>query len=135
MVHWVLADTGPLYALVDSDDRHHERALRQQSQLTSQALEVAVPQPIVLESYTLILRKLGSATAKLWLEELSAGAALLNPTAQDYEEARQRISRYPDQKITLFDTTLATLSLRLQIPVWTYDFHFDVMQTEVWRGL
>ncbi len=131
----VLADTGPLYALIDPDDRYHEQARRQLGQLSAPDFEVIVPQPILLEAYTLILRKLGTATAHLWLREISAGVALLNPTAQDYEDARDRLTRYPDQTITLFDSTLASLSQRLEIPVWTYDFHFDVLRVEVWREL
>jgi predicted nucleic acid-binding protein len=130
----VLADTGPLYALVDVDDRYHEEASQQLARLTALHFAVIVLQPIVLESYTLILRKLGRATARLWLHELSRGVDLLNPTADDYQEARNRVASYPDQEITLFDSLLATLAQRLEVPVWTYDFHFDVMRVESWRG-
>ncbi len=35
----------------------------------------------------------------------------------------------------LVDATLAVLSDRLELPVWTYDFHFDVMQIDMWCGL
>jgi hypothetical protein len=38
-----------------------------------------------------------------------------------------------DQPITLFDAAVATLAARLQIEVWTYDHHFDVMNASVWR--
>lgn len=129
----VLADTGPLYALVDPDDRHHERARQQVGRLLALDFEMVVLQPILLEAHTLILRKLGTAIAHIWLREISAGVALLNPTAADYEDARDRAEGYADQAITLFDSTLATLSERLEIPVWTYDFYFDVMRIAVWR--
>lgn len=41
--------------------------------------------------------------------------------------------RYPDQSITLFDAILAVLSDRLALPIWTFDHHFDVMGSDVWR--
>ncbi|WP_295888238.1 hypothetical protein [uncultured Thiohalocapsa sp.] len=43
------------------------------------------------------------------------------------------VGRFPDQSITLFDTTLAMVASRLRLPVWTYDHHFDRMQATVWR--
>ena len=35
--------------------------------------------------------------------------------------------QYPDQTITLVDATTAVLSAKMNIPIWTYDYHFDVM--------
>lgn len=49
------------------------------------------------------------------------------------EEATGLVSRFPDQSISLFDATLATVASRLGLPVWTYDHHFDSMKTAVWR--
>jgi uncharacterized protein len=40
---------------------------------------------------------------------------------------------YPDQLLTMFDSVLAVLSERLDCPIWTYDYHFDVVQARVWR--
>jgi predicted nucleic acid-binding protein len=40
---------------------------------------------------------------------------------------------FPTKSITLFDATLAIVASRLRLPVWTYDHHFDVMGTSVWR--
>lgn len=45
----------------------------------------------------------------------------------------QKTARFPDQRITLCDAVTAVLSKRLILPVWTYDYHFDVMQVPVWR--
>ena len=58
---------------------------------------------------------------------------LVNPEADDYLAAAALLSRYPDQRITLADAVVATLSRRLGLPVWTYDHHFDVMGSSVWR--
>ncbi len=42
--------------------------------------------------------------------------------------------RYQDQDLSLFDAIAAVVSERLSLPVWTYDYHFEVMRVEVWRG-
>jgi len=129
----VLADTGPLYAAVDVDDRYHERAQEQLQTLEDQGLSVVLTYPILLEAHTLILYRLGHLSASRWLEDVRAGTALLNPTPQDYRDSTMLVGRFPDQSISLFDAALATLASRLRLPVWTYDHHFDAMRTAVWR--
>jgi hypothetical protein len=32
------------------------------------------------------------------------------------------------------DAVVATLAEQLDLPVWTFDHHFDVMACPVWRG-
>ena len=48
-------------------------------------------------------------------------------------EAAERIGAFEDQPITLFESVVALLAGRLDIPVWTYDHHFELMRVEVWR--
>ncbi len=129
----VLADTGPLYAAADSDDALHQRAHRELKRLASDKREVLVAYPTLLEAYTLVLYRLGKQAASPWLAEILRGAAVINPTPQDYHEAIAKIMALPDQPITLIDATLSVLAARLGIEVWTYDHHFDVMPTAVWR--
>jgi predicted nucleic acid-binding protein len=128
----VLADTSPLYAAVDPEDTHHRRALEQMQRLASERREIVVSFPILLEAYSLILLRLGRKGAARWLVEMT-DAALLNPTVEDYREGVARVRTLPDQRISLVDATLATLSIRLGLEVWTYDHHFDVMRVPVWR--
>jgi predicted nucleic acid-binding protein len=130
----VLADTGPMYAAVDPDDEHHTRAQREIKQLTRDKREVILAYPTLLEAYTLVLYRLGQPAASMWLKDTLVGAALINPTPEDYREAATRLTDLADQPITLFDATLAVLATRLGIEVWTYDHHFDVMRTVVWRS-
>lgn len=129
----VLADTGPLYALVDPDDRHHARARGEAERLERDGLSVVLAYPTLLEAYTLALRRLGAVTAHTWMEETLATCGLLNPIANDYLQAAGRILALPDQPITLFDSVVAQLAERLGLLVWTYDHHFDLMRVEVWR--
>lgn len=79
-------------------------------------------------------RKLGVARARGWLDEVRSHAALLNPTAEDYRGAVERIFGYRDQSPSLFDALAAVISEQRSLAVWTYDHHFDVMGVEVWRG-
>jgi predicted nucleic acid-binding protein len=133
MKRTVLADTGPLYAAVDPDDAHHVRAHRELKRLAHDECEVIVAYPALLEAYALVLYRLGMQAASAWLSEILKGAALVNPTPEDYREAVMKLLALPDQPITLFDATAAVLASRLGIEVWTYDQHFDVMRAAVWR--
>ena len=129
----VLADTGPLYAAVDPDDAYHPQAQRELKRLARHRQDVIIAYPTLLEAYTLVLYRLGRRHASNWLENILAGAALVNPTGDDYHDAANKIQAFADQRISLFDATLAVLAARLGVAVWTYDHHFDVMRVPVWR--
>lgn len=128
----VLADTGPLYAAVDPHDAHHKRARAEQRELDREKREVVVAYPILLEAYTMVLRRLGRNAAADWLTDMT-NAAVVNPTPEDYRQAIARVGALAGQSITLFDATVAALATRLDLEVWTYDHHFDVMRVAVWR--
>ena len=131
-MHAVLADTGPLYAANDEGDVHHHRAVRELKALSRDRREVLIMYPILLETYSLLLFKLGISDARAWLEE-SMAAAFVNPTTEDYARASAMVRNLDDQPITLVDATVATVASRLGLEVWTYDHHFDVMRVPVWR--
>lgn len=132
MTRAVLADSGPLFAIADGTDKHHERALREIELLTRDRWEILVPYPILLETYTLILFNLGRKSASGWLSQILS-ALFISPTPEDYRRAATRVLALPDQSVTLVDATVAALAGRLDLQVWTYDHHFDVMQVGVWR--
>ncbi len=129
----VLADTGPLYAALDPNDQYHRRAQGELERLTHERRSVVIAYPILFESYSLVLYRLGKQTASSWLNETMEGANLVNPTAQDYRDAADKLLAFADQRITLFDATVAVLAQRLGLQVWTYDHHFDVVRVSVWR--
>ena len=129
----VLADAGPLYALRDPDDALHERSREELGRIESQRLRLVVPFPTLIESYALAQRRLGLAQGNSFLRYLVRTIVLLTPTEEDHRGAIRRVLRYPDQDISLADAVLAEVSHRLEAPVWTYDHHFDVMDTRVWR--
>jgi predicted nucleic acid-binding protein len=128
----IIADTGPLYAAVDPHDGHHQRAIQQLQKLAREKREIIVPFPTLLEAYSLVLPRLGLKAANKWLAEATT-AILLNPTPEDYRQAVSRVQSFPDQSVSLFDATVAAMATRLNLEVWTYDHHFDVMRVPVWR--
>jgi uncharacterized protein len=130
----VIADTGPLYATYDKSDHFHTLAQEQLSAIAQADLAVIVPYPVLLESYSLILKRLGISASLRFLQEINQGADIINLNLEDYQQAQQRLQNFSDQSITLFDASTAILSDRLQLPVWTYDRHFDIMRTKVWRN-
>jgi predicted nucleic acid-binding protein len=130
----VLADAGPLYAAIDRDDARHGRAQTELKRLARAKKEVLVAYPTLCEAYTLVLCRLGKKAAQGWLNDILTGVSLVNPTLEDYREGRMKVAAFGDQAITLFDATVAVLGARLQVEIWTYDHHFDLMRCMVWRG-
>ena len=129
----VIADTGPLYATLDSDDQYHEQAQAEYAQLEAEQIVVIIPIPVYLETYSLLLYRLGNAQAITFARECLEANCLINPAPEDYQTAVRQASQFSDQKITLADATTAVLAKAMNLPVWTYDFHFDVMHVPVWR--
>ena len=132
MTRAVLADTGPLYAANDEADTHHLRAIKELRELAHARQEILVAYPILLEAYSLLLFRLGRRAASDWATEMADGS-FVNPIPEDYSRAFRMVQSLADQRITLVDATLAALALRLELEVWTYDHHFDVMRVPVWR--
>ena len=129
----MLADTGPLYAARDPDDTHHERSQRDLDRLEAQNLKVVVPYPALLESYSLVMRKLGNREAHDFLVQVVSTAILENAAIEDYQEAWTTVLLYSDQDISLFDAVIVEMGARLEAQVWTYDHHFDTIGAGVWR--
>ena len=130
----LLADTGPLYALADPDDQYHDRAKKELLAIQNRNQQILLLYPTLLEAYTLVSRYLGLNFAHTWLNSVSEGSGLLNPTPEDYAESITLIQKYVDQHITLFDAIVAVVSSKLHTPVWTFDSDFDLMGSNVWRN-
>lgn len=129
----VIVDTGPLYAEIDQDDQYHQRSRSELLKLNQNKTKIILPFPILLEAHKLVLYKCGIKFAKIFFERLTNSTNLINPTSEDYYSAYHLIDKFSDQKITLFDALVAVLANQAKLPVWTYDYHFDVMGVQIWR--
>lgn len=127
-----MADAVALYAAADENDSLHERAMQDFGKLENDGWEIMLAYPTLLETHSLVLRRMGIKAAVRWMDYIT-DAALVNPTPEDYRQAIAKIQAFSGQDITLFDATVAVLALRLGLDVWTYDHHFDVMRIPVWR--
>lgn len=134
MTRYLLADTGPLYALAVPRDGLHTRAQEELSRLQAQGLDLLICQPILLETHKLLMRQAGSYFANRYLDTLVESTHVINPQSNQYKAARVLAARYPDQSLTLYDALLAVLSKTLDTPIWTFDKHFDILMANVWRN-
>ncbi len=130
----ILADTGPLYALAMKRDALHERAKEDLSLLKKQNHKLLISSSALLETQSLLLRREQSSFVSRYMDALCTGSDLINPSTDDYLEALALVKRFSDQKISLFDASLAVLAQVLKLEVWTFDKDFDVLGVRVWRS-
>ena len=83
----ILTDTGRLYATVDPNDEHHDRARAEALQLDREGIVVLLSAPVLLEAYSLTLNRLGITQAHAWVTQALTGTSLVNPTPEMYERA------------------------------------------------
>ncbi len=105
------------------------------ARLKAERYTLVVTYSVLLEIHTLILRRERPSFAAEYVDALMAGSMMVNPGAEDYRAAHALVKRYADQTISLVDATLAVLSTKLGVPVWTFDADFDILGTQVWRPL
>ena len=106
----LIADTGPLYAAIDIDDQYPQRSQQELKIINQQKLAILVPSPIYLETHKLILQSLGITAALKFTRDIEKQVNFVNPTAKDYQAATSIITKFPDQKMTLFDAVTVILA-------------------------
>jgi len=123
----VLADAGPLYAVVDPDDSQHRRGRAGDGEAGRRAggRIVGCGYSTLLETYSLILFSPGEEYGRQTGAHRHCGR-FFDPiqAAEDYRPGRRqapRISR-PAHHPGLTQSA-ATLATRLRLQVWTYDHH------------
>lgn len=129
----ILVDTGPLYALTVASDQHHTRAYTEARLLRESEITVSTTFTTLLETHSLLLKRLHLEQVQLWLKINYQQLDILNILNEDYETAVATVAKFADQRISLFDAVLITLSRKFNIPIWTFDRDFDVMGAQVWR--
>ncbi len=108
----IVADTGAVYALVDSRDRHH-RALRKLFESDPDAW--VLPWAILPEVDYLLGKRLGQRVEEDFLEDLAEERfAVAWGDESDLEEARRICRRHQALKLGLVDAIVMAVAERLK---------------------
>ena len=119
----VLADTGPLVALLNRRDTHHRWALARFDEFIE---PLVTCEPVFTESLFLLRACPGGVTALLALWE--RGSILIEFSAEEEKTAlRELLRKYEDLPISFADACLVRMTeLYSDALVWTLDEHFGV---------
>ncbi len=123
-----MVDSGPLYAYVDEDDRHHHACL---DLLATYQGPLVVPTLVVTEVAYLIETRLGPVAEVRFLGDLAAGAFTTDPVASsDWLRIAELVWEYRDLPLGTVDASVVTTGERLRIrEVATLDRrHFSVVR-------
>lgn len=118
----VLADTGPLVALVDHDDADHARCVAAAKTLTG---ALVTTWPVVTEVCYLLD---DLAAQDVLLGKIESGDLAVDPTGtDDITELRALLHKYRDVPMDLADATLVRLADRDGLDnIFTLDKHFHM---------
>lgn len=92
----MIVDTGPIYAVLDKRDAHHERCVRM---LQTAPGPLIVPAPVIVEVCQLItstkrVQRLGPAREKAFLHAVDSDYDIVDPTLDDRYRAGELVERY-----------------------------------------
>jgi uncharacterized protein len=104
----ILVDAGPLVALVDADDQHHERCV---STLKSLHEPLATVWPPLTEAMYL-LNDLPAAQEALWEMLVRKALELLPLGLADLPRIRELLRKYADRPMDLADAVLIRIAER-----------------------
>ena len=122
----VFVDTSAFYALADESDHNHPQAKEVYESLIKVSL--VATDYVLLECWFLIGSHLGREKAIRFWDGLRSGIVdMVNINAQDLNQAREIIDRFPDQDFSLVDAASFAVMEREGIKtVFTFDSHFLV---------
>lgn len=122
----ILVDAGPLVALVDADDQHHETCVRVWRRLKE---PVGTVWPVLAEAMYL-LEDQPRGQDNVW-EMLQRGAVALCPLDDaDVPRMRELMAKYVNRPMDLADAALVRVAERQG---WTTVFTVDRKDFEVYR--
>lgn len=111
----ILVDTGPLYALADKDDQHHDLVEKYVSEIYEALI---IPSPVVPEVCYLLREHLGAEAEVRFLRSLANQEMLLeHPSIRDIERAIKILEKYREARFGMVDATIMAIAERLKIEV------------------
>lgn len=109
----LVADTGGLYALYDTDDAHHAAV---QEVVEAESGPIIVPSAVLGELDYLLREFLGVDAELDFLAGLASGALTLEPMASmDVDRCRELIGTYRDLDLGLVDSAVIATAERLEV--------------------
>jgi predicted nucleic acid-binding protein len=124
----IIVDTGPLYAYVDRDDRHHSASL---DLLRRHPGPLVVPTLCIAEVAYFIEKRLDAATEIRFLGDVAAGLFRVEPVhPADWLRIADLVARYRDLPLGTVDAAAIACAERLGITrVATVDVkHFSAVR-------
>lgn len=128
----ILLDTAALYAIADSRDKYHSKAVNFLDQLQKNSQPLFISNVTIYESYRLILHRLDIKKALFFLEEIFDGSVKIEYiTKADEIIARDCLKKYDDQPFSFVDALNFAVMGRIKIAkVFTFDSHFNIIGFE-----
>lgn len=107
----IIADTGPLYALVDSSDAWNERVT---SWWKAASRDVVVPVTVLPEVAYLLARRIGPSAEEAFIRSVAEGELVLEPVEpDDITRAADLMRDYADISLGFVDATVVAVAERL----------------------
>ena len=104
----ILADSGYWIALLDHDDRYHQRAIEASRILTEQ---LVVTEPVVTEATWILGMRLGTSAVQDMLRMGEMGAYRIHMLGEhDLPQLRALMEKYADLPMDLADASLVLLA-------------------------
>jgi predicted nucleic acid-binding protein len=121
----IFIDTSALYALMDADDRNHERARDAWAQWLDQPIQFLTSNYVVLESLALIQHRLGIQAARQFDEELMPVLRVHWIDAELHATALKMVLAIGQRDLSLVDCTNIELMRRLgHRTIFAFDRHY-----------
>ena len=109
----ILVDTGPLFALADRSDGHHDRTTRFFER--NQELLI-VPVTVLPEVAHLLNARLGGDAVRVFAHSLAIGEMRVESlTYPDLRRIDELLTQYADSRLDLVDASVIALAERLDI--------------------
>lgn len=121
----LFADTSALYALMDANDKNHERASAAWTKWLDQPVQLATSNYVLLESMALVQHRLGMQAAREFHEELTPVLRVHWIDAELHMAALKMVMAVGQRDFSLVDATNVELMQRLGThTIFAFDHHY-----------
>ena len=109
----IVADTGPLYALVDADDSWHERVV---TWWRANRQPIVIPTAVLPEVCYLLHSRIGPEAESAFVRALADGEFVVEPLeSEDIARAAPLLTRYADLELGFVDASVIATAERLDV--------------------